>query len=197
MLHDSRKGSFSKLNRAYNTVFRSERLSLGLVLPLESYADRATPNMARHAERARLADSLGFSAPAQADRRSVAAADHRGQPAIARRARPQRRRLDDLSARSARAGRVVGGYRQRISKAGLPDKPVMQPLYDDLVAQADAPPSPIHLGFRSGTDRLRRYLMQIRDLGINHVALNLQFTGTDIEDIMQRLADEVLPEFHS
>ena len=39
--------------------------------------------------------------------------------------------------------------------------------------------------------------MQLRDLGINHVALNLRFTGTDIEDIMQRLADEVLPEFHS
>ena len=94
-------------------------------------------------------------------------------------------------------GRVVGGYRQRISKAGLPDKPVMQPLHVDLVAQADAPPSPIHLAFRSGTDHLRRYLMQLRDLGINHVALNLRFTGTDIEDIMQRLADEVLPEFHS
>ncbi|WP_090112442.1 hypothetical protein [Limimaricola pyoseonensis] len=52
-------------------------------------------------------------------------------------------------------------------------------------------------GFRSDTEHLRRYLTEIRDLGINHVALNLRFNGADIEDTMQRLADEILPDFHS
>lgn len=98
---------------------------------------------------------------------------------------------------AATQGRVVGEYRRRIAEAGLPDKPVMQSLYIDLVAQADAAPRPIHLGFRSGTDHLRRYLTEVRDLGINHVALNLRFNGADIEDTMRRLADKILPEFHS
>ena len=322
MLDETKTESFPKLNRAYNTAFRPERLSLGLVLPLKSYADSPTPNMARHVERARLADSLGFSAlwlrdvpfnvPAFGDAgqifdpfvylgalaastrdialgvasvvlplrhpahvaKAAASADvlsggrlllgvasgdrpdeypalnmgfeDRGDRfrdsfdyiramaedyprrdtahgtlsgGIDMLPKPTAERLPLLITggsqqspdwvahngdgwmtypRDALAqGRVVGDYRQRIAEAGLPDKPVMQPLYVDLVAQADAPPSPIHLGFRSGTDHLRRYLTQIRDLGINHAALNLRFNGADIEDTMRRLADEILPEFHS
>ena len=98
---------------------------------------------------------------------------------------------------AAAQSRVVTAYRQRVADAGLSDKPVMQSLYVDLVAQADAAPRPIHLGFRSGTDHLRRYLMQIRDLGINHVALNLRFNGSDIEDTMHRLAEDILPDFQT
>lgn len=92
--------------------------------------------------------------------------------------------------------RVVADYRHRVAEAGLPDKPVMQSLYVDLVEQADAPPQGIHLGFRSGTDFLRRYLSEIRDLGVNHVALNLRFNGAEIEDTMHRLASDLLPDFH-
>ena len=98
---------------------------------------------------------------------------------------------------AATQARVVGVYRERIAEAGLPDKPVMQSPYVDLVAQIDAPARPIHLGFQSGTDYLRRYLTEIRDLGINHVALNLRFNGADIEDTMHRLAEEILPDFQS
>jgi len=96
---------------------------------------------------------------------------------------------------AAAQGRVVAEYRRRIAEAGLPDKPVMQSLYVDLVDQPEAPPRPIHLGFRSGTDFLRRYLAALRDLGINHVALNLRFAGDDIEDTMHRLAGALLPDF--
>ena len=96
----------------------------------------------------------------------------------------------------AAQGRAVDAYRQRIAAAGLPDKPVMQSLYIDLVAEADAPPRPIHLGFQSGTNHLRRYLGDIRDLGINHVALNLRFNGADVEDTLHRLAEDILPGFH-
>ncbi|WP_322864841.1 LLM class oxidoreductase (plasmid) [Aquicoccus sp. G2-2] len=98
---------------------------------------------------------------------------------------------------AAAQSRVVTAYRQRVADAGLSDKPVMQSLYVDLVAQADAPPRPIHLGFRSGTDHLRRYLLQIRNQGINHVALNLRFNGSDIEDTMHRLAEDILPDFQT
>lgn len=91
--------------------------------------------------------------------------------------------------------RVVDDYRGRITQAGLPNKPVMQSLYVDLQADADAAPRPIHLGFSSGTTFLRQYLSELRDLGINHVAMNLRFNQSNVEDTMKRLADKILPEF--
>ncbi|WP_211097103.1 LLM class oxidoreductase [Aliishimia ponticola] len=96
---------------------------------------------------------------------------------------------------TAAQGRVVADYRDRIAAAGLPDKPVMQSLYVDLVDQPDAAPRPIHLGFQSGTDFLRRYLTDLRTLGINHVALNLRFNRAPVEDTLHRLADALLPDF--
>ena len=53
---------FQPINRGYNSVFRVGRLSLGLVVPLENYATGPVPSMARHVERAQLAEKLGFSA---------------------------------------------------------------------------------------------------------------------------------------
>ncbi|WP_299165236.1 LLM class oxidoreductase [uncultured Tateyamaria sp.] len=95
----------------------------------------------------------------------------------------------------ASQGRVVADYRARIAAAGGQNKPVMQSLYVDVLADADAEPRPIHLGFASGTEFLRQYLTEVRDLGINHVALNLRFNGADVEDTMQRIADDLLPDF--
>lgn len=53
---------FQSINRGYNAVFRPNRLSLGLVVPIESYARGPVPTMARHIERVQLAEQLGFSA---------------------------------------------------------------------------------------------------------------------------------------
>lgn len=53
---------FPRINRAYDAVFRPDRLSLGLVVPLEAYADGPVPTLARHVERAQLAESLSFAA---------------------------------------------------------------------------------------------------------------------------------------
>lgn len=91
--------------------------------------------------------------------------------------------------------RIVGDYRRRIAAVGGQNKPVMQSLYVDLHADPDHPPHPIHLGFSSGTRFLQQYLHKIQQLGMNHVALNLQFNHADVEDAMKRLADTLLPEF--
>lgn len=53
---------FEPVNRAYDAVFRANRLSLGLVVPLETYATGPVPSMARHLEWVRLAEDLGFGA---------------------------------------------------------------------------------------------------------------------------------------
>ena len=92
--------------------------------------------------------------------------------------------------------RVVADYRQRITEAGLPDKPVMQSLYVDLAEDAKAQPRPIHLGFHAGTEFLLTYLRQLQAIGVNHVGLNLRFNRRDIEQTMAHLARDVLPEFN-
>ena len=53
---------FQPINRSYNAVFRPNRLSLGLVVPIETYSQGPTPTMERHIERVQLAEELGFSA---------------------------------------------------------------------------------------------------------------------------------------
>ena len=91
---------------------------------------------------------------------------------------------------------IIRGYRQQIAENELPDKPVMQPLYVDLDSDRNTRPSPIHLGYHLGVARLVDHLKSLRDIGINHTALNLRFNRLDIETTMNKLADELFPVFH-
>lgn len=74
----------------------------------------------------------------------------------------------------------------------------MQPLYFDLDPRDDAPPQPLHLGFRSGVRHLHSHLKSLRAIGVNHVALNLRFnradTGTTLEDLAAALGPDFLPD---
>ena len=54
--------AFPDLNRAYASTFKPNRLSLGLVVPIEAYPVGEAPRLDRHIERVRLAETLGFSA---------------------------------------------------------------------------------------------------------------------------------------
>ncbi|MEX0350684.1 MAG: LLM class oxidoreductase [Paracoccaceae bacterium] len=320
MLDTSKTQGFAKINRAYNSVFKRDRLTVGLVVPVEAYPNSAVPAMDRHIERVQLAERLGFAsvwlrdvpfnvpsfgdagqiydpfvylgalsvatseialgvasiilplrhpahvakAAASADALSggrlllgVASGDRPDEYPAMNMTFPDRGERFRDSAEYIRAladdypslsngygslsggidmlpkptgsglpllitggsqqspewvaqngdgwityprdaasqGRVVAQYRDRIAEAGLQDKPVMQSLYVDLVADPDAPPQPIHLGFRSGVNFLRGYLQEVQSLGINHVALNLRFNLTDTETTLQRLSDDLLPDF--
>ncbi|MCF2870522.1 LLM class oxidoreductase [Octadecabacter sp. G9-8] len=62
MRQSSQMPHFAKINKAHNTVFRPDRLSLGLVVPLEGYPAGPVPTMARHLERVKMAEDLGFAA---------------------------------------------------------------------------------------------------------------------------------------
>ncbi|MEM8963281.1 MAG: TIGR03571 family LLM class oxidoreductase, partial [Acidobacteriota bacterium] len=62
MLDTTTEPKFQSLNRGYDSVFRPNRLSLGLVVPIETYASSPVPRMDRHIERAQLAEELGFAA---------------------------------------------------------------------------------------------------------------------------------------
>jgi len=53
---------FQSINRGYNSVFKPNKLSIGLVAPLESYPNGPVPTMNNHLERIQLAENLGFAA---------------------------------------------------------------------------------------------------------------------------------------
>ena len=326
MLDKTQPRTFPKLNRAYNSVFQPDQLSLGLVVPIENYSTSTVPTMNRHIERAQMAEELGFKAvwlrdvpfnvpsfgdagqtfdpfvylgalavatseiglgvasiilplrhpahvakaAATADALSggrlllgVASGDRpeeypalnmsfpdRGErfrqsmayiramaedyPQFSNNHGTTQGHMDMLPKPvggripllitggsqqdptwvaqhgdgwmtyprdAASQGRVVADYRRRSRMAdgadGGPDKPVMQSLYIDLLDDPAAPPRPIHLGFQSGTNFLRGYLQELRELGINHVALNLRFNQADTETTLKRLADDLLGEFNS
>ena len=311
---------FEPINRGYNAVFRPNRLSLGLVVPIETYATGPVPTMAGHLERIQLAEELGFSAvwlrdvpfnvpsfgdagqifdpfvylgllAGQTERialgvasivlplrhpahvaKAAASADvlsggrlilgvasgdrsveypamalpfaERGErfraifeyikrmwedaPAfeniygttyggIDMLPKPAAGRLPLLITGSsqqdqewiARNGdgwmlyprddktqaQVIRDWRTRIATDGGRDRPVVEPLYVDLTDDPEAPPQPIHLGFRLGTRHLRAYLQSRQDIGVNHVALNLRFNQADVETTLKRVADDILPDF--
>ena len=90
----------------------------------------------------------------------------------------------------------IAEWRDLITETQEYGKPFMQPLYIDLHENDDFKPQPIHLGFRIGAKYLREYLQHLQDIGVNHIALNLRFNSTPIEATLERLATNILPDFH-
>ncbi|KZY43368.1 5,10-methylene tetrahydromethanopterin reductase [Roseovarius sp. HI0049] len=83
--------------------------------------------------------------------------------------------------------RVVGEW-HGLSAADAPVKPVAQSLYLDLAGEADAPPQPIHLGYRMGVRHLESLLNTLHGFGVHHVALNLKFSRMDVRDVLEKLS---------
>ncbi|MEX0273471.1 MAG: LLM class oxidoreductase, partial [Flavobacteriaceae bacterium] len=92
---------------------------------------------------------------------------------------------------------TISQWRALIEKTQEYDKPFMQPLYIDLHENDDFAPQPIHLGFRTGANYLTEYVHQLKEIGVNHLALNLRFNGMDIEQTMEKIAQKILPHFHT
>ena len=311
---------FQSINRGYNSVFRPNHLSLGLVVPLETYSQGPVPTMTRHLERVQLAEQLGFSAvwlrdvpfnvpsfgdagqmydpfvylgllagqtnrislgvasivlplhhPAHVAKAAasvdvlsggrlilgVASGDRPDEypalnlPFAERGARfrasfdyvermwedapafenfygsphggmdmlpkPTTGRLPLLITGGSQQGpdwiarhgdgwityprgndaqaHIINDWRTRVEAVGGPTKPAVQLLYVDLTEDPQAPPQPIHLGFRLSADYLRGNLKSLEEIGVNHMALNLRFNQADIEETMKRLANDILPDF--
>ena len=87
-------------------------------------------------------------------------------------------------------------WRELVAQSQEYDKPFMQPLYLQLQGDEDFKPIPIPLGLRTGVNYLIEYLQQAREVGVNHVGLNLRFNTMDNERTLAVLAEKVLPHFH-
>jgi luciferase-type oxidoreductase len=51
---------FETINKAYNSTFKTNKLSIGLVLPIEEYTNTPIPTMKNQTQRILLAEKLGF-----------------------------------------------------------------------------------------------------------------------------------------
>ena len=54
------QGQFEHINKAFNEVFQADKLSIGLVVPIENYGLSTTPQLKDHLQRVQLAEELGF-----------------------------------------------------------------------------------------------------------------------------------------
>ncbi|WP_226646833.1 LLM class oxidoreductase [Microbulbifer variabilis] len=78
----------------------------------------------------------------------------------------------------------------------LSNKPIMEPLYIDIMDDPNYPPQQLHLGYRLGINQLGKYLRSRETIGINHIALNLRFNSRNVEETLQEIATMILPEFN-
>ena len=54
--------NFESINKAYNSVFKPNQLSIGIVVPIENYAHGTVPTMIDHVKRVQWIEKLGFKA---------------------------------------------------------------------------------------------------------------------------------------
>lgn len=92
---------------------------------------------------------------------------------------------------------TIAEWRQLIAKTQNYNKPFMQPLYVILEKDDDFKPQGIQLGFRIGANYLVDYLQQVKEIGVNHVAINLRFNSMDMDATLAHLSNKVLPHFHT
>lgn len=91
---------------------------------------------------------------------------------------------------------TIESWRQQVRTYSAFDKPFMQPLYVMLEKQDDYKPVPIPLGFRIGIDHLIEFLYNLQDIGVNHLAINLRFNQMKMNETLEKIARDVLPQFH-
>lgn len=86
-------------------------------------------------------------------------------------------------------------WKSTLNNYGQPYKPFIQSLYIDLVEDENAKPTPLHLGFRSGSKYLLYYLEMLESNGVAHVILNLKYSSRSANSVVETLAKKIMPRF--
>lgn len=93
---------------------------------------------------------------------------------------------------------IVDRWNEAVNLTGeLGFKPVMQSIYIDLTNDPNAAATPIHLGYRLGRNPLKELLTTLRSTGISHVAINLKYGSRPAPEVVEEIAEHVLPHFPS
>lgn len=88
---------------------------------------------------------------------------------------------------------VVDEWNDAVGEKGA--KPVVTTMLVDLQENPDAALQPIRFGARLGRLRLLDYLKDLEDAGVSHVALNFRPSERPVEDALEEIAQNILPEF--
>lgn len=91
---------------------------------------------------------------------------------------------------------VVQRWRDSV-EAELPGqyKPFTQSYFIDLADNPNEAPTPIHLGHRLGRNALLMHLRASKRIGVDHLIFNLKYGKRAADEVLQELAEFVLPEF--
>ncbi|MEU6637808.1 TIGR03571 family LLM class oxidoreductase [Streptomyces rochei] len=76
-------------------------------------------------------------------------------------------------------------------------KPYLTPMQLDLTEDPATPASAIRLGLRTGSEALVEHLRAMGELGVAHVSFNLRPGDRPVDEVLQELAETVLPHFPS
>ena len=90
---------------------------------------------------------------------------------------------------------VARAWQRAVEAVRSRPKPFAQSLYIDLLESPKAAPTPIHLGLRAGTEALTAELLALESIGVNHVMLNLKYGRRPAAEVMEHVAEDVLPKF--
>ena len=74
-------------------------------------------------------------------------------------------------------------------------KPFTQSYFIDLADEPNEAATPIHLGHRLGRNALLMHLRASKRIGVDHLIFNLKYGKRPAEEVLQELAEFVLPEF--
>jgi luciferase-type oxidoreductase len=74
-------------------------------------------------------------------------------------------------------------------------KPFSQSLNVDLAENPDEEPTGIRLGLRAGRKYLIQYLENLKNIGVNHVIINVKYGQRPVSEVIDEIGEEVLPYF--
>ncbi|RVJ87432.1 LLM class oxidoreductase [Sinorhizobium meliloti] len=96
-----------------------------------------------------------------------------------------------------RLANIIQDWRTKIPDGGF--RPHMTNDWLDLVDDPDFPRTPLRGGFvlKTGRKGLIDLLSEWKKAGVNHAALGIQFSERPAKEIIQELAEEILPLFPS
>ncbi len=96
---------------------------------------------------------------------------------------------------SATQRKRIDSWENELIKNNKGFKPFIQSLYIDLATEPQLQPTPIHLGYRLGRNSLVKLLSNLKEIGVNHVIINLKYSKRSAEEVVDELGKYVLPNF--
>lgn len=88
---------------------------------------------------------------------------------------------------------VIKNWRDTLDRYKQPNKPYIQPLYIDLVADPDFQPTQIELGFKLGRNHFLKMLHDLKEMGVHHGIFISKFCSRPMDEVLDEIGKEIIP----